>query len=45
MIHSYARKKDISFFLATEELLMTDELRPNVKKTLRDLINQFIEYL
>ena len=44
MIHSYARKKDISFFLATEELLMTDELRPNVKKTLRDLINQFIEW-
>ncbi|MDG1883698.1 MAG: 3'-5' exonuclease, partial [Alphaproteobacteria bacterium] len=44
MVHSYARKKDISFFSATEELLMTDELRPNVKKTLRDLINQFIEW-
>ena len=44
VIHSYARKKNKSFFLATEELLMTDELRPNVKKTLRNLINQFIEW-
>jgi len=41
LIHSYARKNNISFFMASQELLMTDELRPNVKRTLEVLINQF----
>ena len=44
LIHSYARKNEISFFSATQELLMTDELRPNVKNSLQSLINQFIEW-
>jgi DNA helicase II / ATP-dependent DNA helicase PcrA len=44
LIHSYARKNEISFFSATQELLMTDELRPNVKNSLQGLINQFIEW-
>jgi DNA helicase-2/ATP-dependent DNA helicase PcrA len=44
LIHSYARKNEISFFSATQELLMTDELRPNVKNTLQSLINQFTEW-
>ncbi len=43
-IHLYAREKDISFFSATNELLTTDEFRPNVKKTLQTLINQFLEW-
>ena len=42
MIHAYARNNEISFFSATEELLTTDELRPNVKKTLQSLISQFL---
>ena len=41
LIHSYARKNNISFFMASQELLKTDELRPNVKRTLEVLINQF----
>ena len=44
MIHAYARKNEISFFSATEQLLTTDELRPNVKKTLQTLINQFLKW-
>ncbi len=44
LIHSYAKKNNISFFLASQELLLTDELRPNVKRTLQNLINQFIEW-
>ncbi|MDC0093194.1 UvrD-helicase domain-containing protein [Alphaproteobacteria bacterium] len=44
LIHSYARKNEMSFFSATQELLMTDELRPNVKNSLQNLINQFIEW-
>ena len=42
MIHAYARKNEISFFSASEELLTTDEFRPNVKRTLQSLINQFL---
>ena len=44
MIHRYARKNEISFFSATEVLLSTDEFRPNVKKTLQNLINQFYHW-
>jgi len=44
LIHSYAKKNNISFFSASQELLLTDELRPNVKKTLQNLINQFIDW-
>ncbi len=44
LIHSYAKKNNISFFSASQELLMTDELRPNVKRTLQNLINQFIDW-
>jgi DNA helicase II / ATP-dependent DNA helicase PcrA len=44
MIHGYARKNEISFFSATEVLLSTDEFRPNVKKTLQKLINQFYHW-
>ena len=44
MIHGYARKNEISFFSATEVLLSTDEFRPNVKKTLQNLINQFYHW-
>ncbi len=44
MIHSYAKKNNISFFSASQELLMTDELRPNVKRTLLNLINQFLDW-
>ena len=44
MIHKYARKNQISFFSATEVLLSTDEFRPNVKKTLQNLINQFYHW-
>ena len=44
MIHSYAKKNNISFFSASQELLVTDELRPNVKRTLLNLINQFLDW-
>ena len=44
LIHTYAKKNNISFFSASQELLMTDELRPNVKRTLQNLINQFIDW-
>ena len=44
LIHSYAKKNNISFFSASQELLLTDELRPNVKRTLHNLINQFIDW-
>ncbi len=44
LIHSYAKKNNISFFSASQELLLTDELRPNVKRTLQYLINQFIDW-
>ncbi len=44
LIHSYAKKNNISFFSASQELLLTDELRPNVKITLQNLINQFIDW-
>ena len=44
LIHSYAKNNNISFFSASQELLMTDELRPNVKRTLQNLINQFIDW-
>ena len=44
LIHSYAKNYNIFFFLASQELLLTDELRPNVKRTLQNLINQFIEW-
>ena len=44
MIHSYAKNNNISFFSASQELLMTDELRPNVKRTLQNLINQFLDW-
>jgi len=44
LIHSYAKNNNISFFSASQELLMTDELRPNVKRTLNNLINQFIDW-
>ncbi len=44
LIHSYAKKNYISFFSAAQELLLTDELRPNVKRTLEKLINQFIDW-
>ena len=44
LIHSYARNNNISFFMASQELLMTDELRPNVKRTLQTLINQFKDW-
>ena len=44
MIHSYAKKNNISFFSASQELLMTDELRPSVKRTLLNLINQFLDW-
>ena len=44
LIHSYAKKNNISFFSASQEMLMTDELRPNVKRTLQNLINQFIDW-
>ncbi len=44
LIHSYAKKNNISFFSASQELLFTDELRPNVKRTLQNLINQFIDW-
>ena len=44
LIHSYAKNNNISFFLASQELLLTDELRPNVKRTLQNLINQFIDW-
>ncbi len=44
LINSYAKKNNISFFSASQELLMTDELRPNVKRTLQNLINQFIDW-
>ena len=44
LIHSYAKKNNISFFSASQELLLTDELRPNVKRTLQNLINQFIDW-
>ncbi len=44
LIHTYAKKNNISFFLASQELLMTDELRPNVKRTLQNLINQFLDW-
>lgn len=44
LIHSYAKKNNISFFTASQELLLTDELRPNVKRTLQNLINQFIDW-
>ena len=44
LIHSYAKKNNISFFSASQELLMTDELRPNVKRSLLNLINQFLDW-
>ncbi len=44
MIHTHAKKNKISYFLASQELLMTDELRPNVKKVLQNLINQFLNW-
>ena len=44
LIHSYAKKNNISFFSASQELLLTDELRPNVKRILHNLINQFIDW-
>ena len=44
LIHSYAKNNNISFFSASKELLLTDELRPNVKRTLQNLINQFIDW-
>ena len=44
MIHSYARKNEISFFSAIKELLTTDELKPNIKLTLQKLINQFVDW-
>ncbi len=44
LIHSYAKNNNISFFSASQELLLTDELRPNVKRTLQTLINQFIDW-
>ncbi len=44
LIHSYAKKNNISFFSASQELLMTDEFRPNVKRTLQNLINQFLDW-
>ena len=44
LIHSYAKNNNISFFSASQELLLTDELRPNVKRTLQNLINQFIDW-
>ncbi len=44
LIHSYAKKNYISFFSAAQELLLTDELRPNVKRILQNLINQFIDW-
>ncbi len=44
LIHSYAKKNYISFFSAAQELLLTDELRPNVKRTLQNLINQFVDW-
>ncbi len=44
LVHSYAKKNNISFFSAVQNLLLTDELRPNVKKTLENLINQFIDW-
>ena len=37
-------KNNISFFAATLELLTTDEFRPNVKRTLQTLTQQFIEW-
>ncbi|MDC0227977.1 UvrD-helicase domain-containing protein [Alphaproteobacteria bacterium] len=44
LIHSYARKNELSFFSAIQQLLMTDEFRPNVKKSLQSLVDQFIEW-
>src|SRR6056300_1526814 len=44
LIRSYAKKNNISFFVSSQELLMTDELRPNVKRTLRALVNQFSDW-
>ena len=41
IIKNYARLEKISIFLAIEELIMTDELRPSVKKSLIDLIELF----
>ena len=41
-IHSYAKINKISFFSASQELLMTDEFKPNVKKNLLSIINQFL---
>jgi DNA helicase-2/ATP-dependent DNA helicase PcrA len=44
MIHSYAKKNNISLFTASQQLLITDDLRPNVKRTLQNLINHFLEW-
>lgn len=44
MIHSYARKNDLSFFSAIQQLLITDEFRPNVKRSLQSLVDLFIEW-
>ena len=44
LIHSYGRNNKVSFFSAIQQLLMTDELRPNVKRSLQCLVNQFIEW-
>ena len=44
LIRSYAKKNNISFFVSSQELLMTDELRPNVKRTLQALVNQFRDW-
>src|SRR5210317_150543 len=44
LIRSYAKKNNISFFVSLQELLMTDEFRPNVKRTLQALVNQFSDW-
>ena len=41
LIKNYARIKRTCIFSAIEELILTDELRPSVKKSLIDLIESF----
>lgn len=40
-LHQYARLQNISLFEAAQTLIQTDELKPQVRKSLQDLLNDF----
>ena len=40
-LHSYARSRDISLYQAITDLLETDELKPNIRNKLAELISGF----